>query len=336
MRQPVGTNYLLSTESDDKGESSFNLPDRRELIPPLQCIHPAFGRSKIFETEFSHCNLLAATRMVKVIHSLLTFSTLFNVALSSSSSGCARPLLQSALDGLFATIEGKAVTSTIKLDANFKITQNLLPKTTLQDTLLKNFTSWAKPFRITVLDEETCNVAAMSLPKVLNNETRLLSTRMKIDPVSGAATELEIYSAGSDTFMVFLGDWLPDNPGEIWAAKDPSPREALLKSMDAYPTAITAGNGSLVSVSQNPPCTRYENGFKIAPPFGTCNSGFKLIQVPVVARRWYIDSQTGVGLGNFVFQPVMWLHEYFKVRNGEIMQIYAGMVQVKNYKDPWV
>lgn len=64
--------------------------------------------------------------------------------------------------------------------------------------------------------------------------------------------------------------------------------------------------------------------------------GFALIKVPVVGRRRYVDSETGVGLGNFMFSSAMWLHEYFKVRDGKIMQIYAGMQNgFEAPKDPW-
>lgn len=259
---------------------------------------------------------------------------------SSCSAACARPVLQTALEGLFKTIE-KSSEPSIKVASNVKISRNNIVVGSVKETGLSNFTRWAKPFRITVLDEATCNVVALSVPK-FGNQTQLLSTRMQVTP-TGETVELEVFFTGKDTNSVFFGDYLPDNPPDMWAAKHPAPREALVKSMDAYASAITAGDGNLVKVAPN--CTRYENGFKIGGKlaktemglgFGACDSGFALIKVPVVGRRWYVDSGTGVGFGNFNFSVALWLHEFFKVEDGKIMQIFAAMQPgFKAPKDPW-
>jgi hypothetical protein len=277
--------------------------------------------------------------MVKTNLLAMAGLSIFSNALLSSAV-CSRPVLQAALDNLLKTIE-KSSAPSVTLASMVKITKNNAPVMSIAETGFKNFTRWAKPFRITVLDETTCNVAAMSVPKYRNN-TQILSTRMQVTP-AGEATELEVFFTGRDTNPVFFGDYLPDSPGAMWSAKNPAPRADLLKSMDAYASGITSGNGNMVKVA--PDCSRYENGFRIGAKlpkgqiglgFGGCNTGFALIKVPVVDRRWYVDSETGVGLGNFMFSSAMWLHEYFKVQDGKIMQIYAGMQNGPLVpKDPW-
>ena len=277
--------------------------------------------------------------MVKVDLLALAGVSIFHNAVLSSAA-CSRPILQSALDNLFKTIE-KSSAPSIKLAPTVKIAKNNVLVKSIAETGFGNFTRWAKPFKITVLDEATCNVAAMSVPKYGNN-TQILSTRIQVTP-TGDVTELELFFTGANTNFIFFGDYLPDSPGVIWSAKDPAPRADLLKSMDAYASGITSGDGNMVKVA--PDCSRYENGFRIGANlpkgqiglgFGACNSGFALIKVPVVGRRWYIDSETGVGLGSFMFSSAMWLHEYFKVRDGKIMQIYAGMQNgLGAPKDPW-
>ena len=266
--------------------------------------------------------------MVKTnLLALACLSAPYNAVLTSAA--CSRLVLQTALDDLFKTIEKPSAPS-VKLVSTVKISKNNAPVKSIAETGLRKFNGWAKPFRITVLDDATCNVAAMSVPKY-GNYTQILSTRMHITPM-GEVTELEVFVTGGDTNYIFFGNYLPDAPGEMWSEKNPAPRTELLKSMDAYASAIAAGDGNQVKVA--PDCSRYENGFKIGANlpegqiglgFGECNSGFALIKVPVVGRRWYVDSETGVGLGNFMFSSAMWLHEYFKVRDGKIMQIYAGM-----------
>jgi hypothetical protein len=213
---------------------------------------------------------------------MLIAISVFQAALCSAA--CSRPVLQSALDDLFKTIE-KNKEPSLKVASSVKLTKNAISIKSINEAGFGNFTRWAKPFRITVLDEATCNVAAMSLPKY-NNNTQILSTRMAVSPL-GETTELEIFVTGGDTNYIFFGDSLPESPGKFWSESDPAPRNQLLKNMDDYPSAITAGDGNLVAVWPN--CTRYENGFRIGPgtggvgiPFGGCNTGFALIKVPVV------------------------------------------------------
>jgi len=258
-----------------------------------------------------------------------------------SLAACSRPVLQTTLDNLFRSIENARAPS-VKLASSVKISLNNAVVKSIAETSFRNFTKWAKPSQIKVLDETTCNVAAMSIPKYGNN-TQILSTRMQMTP-TGEATELEVFVTGGNTNYIFFGDYLSETPGDIWNEKNPAPRAELLKCVDSYASAITAGKSNMVEVS--PTCSRYENGFKIGNNlakgqiglgFGQCNAGFELIKVPVTDRRWYIDTETGIGFGNFNFAVALWLHESFKVKDGKIEQIYAGMIpnfwSVPN--DPW-
>jgi hypothetical protein len=255
-------------------------------------------------------------------------------------AACPRTILQTASEDLLRTIENSTAPS-IKLTPAVKISKNNIAVKSVGETGIEKFTRWAKPFKITVLDEATCNVAVMSVPKFGNN-TQILSTRIQMTP-AGQVTELEVFFTGADSNIIFFGDYLPDTPGAIWTMKNPAPRASLLKRMDSYASGITAGKGEMVEVA--PDCSRYENGFRIGSNlpkgqiglgFGECNSGFALIKVPVVNRRWYVDSETGIGLGNFMFSSAMWLHEYFKVQDDKIMQIYAGMQNgLVLPQDPW-
>jgi hypothetical protein len=156
---------------------------------------------------------------------LACLSASYNAMLSSAA--CSRLVLQAALDDLFKTIE-KSGAPSVKLVSTAKISKNNTPVKSITEAGLGKFSAWAKPFRITVLDDATCNVAAMSVPKY-GNYTQILSTRMHITP-TGEATELEIFVTGSDTNDIFFGDYLPNSPGEMWSAKNPAPRTELLRA----------------------------------------------------------------------------------------------------------
>ena len=271
--------------------------------------------------------------MVKLTHFFGAVALLSHAAVSTAAA-CSRPVLQTARDNFFKTL-GSPTALSVKLLDSVKITQNNVLVKSLNDTIYGfKFSGWSKPLKLTVLDEETCNVAEFNVP-TLNGKAHIISTRFKVT-ATGEIVELELFN-GSDQIAFQSG--LPDQRPAFWEGDAPAPRDQLFKVLDSYPTAIQAGDGSTVPVS--PTCARYESGIKM--PF-TCNGLFSLFQAPVIAHRWYIDTKTGIGMGNFVFDnetkyagmlASLWLHEYMKVKDGKIMEIYATMHSETKYKDPW-
>jgi hypothetical protein len=249
-----------------------------------------------------------------------------------SFAACPRPVLQLAHDSLFQA--GKPSTSSLKLSSNVKISENNLPIVSLQQSFLANVTGYTKPLHITVLDEEKCTVAAFSVPKSAEGGN-ILSTRMTITP-NGEITELELVHPPP---WFTLPSFLPEQTNATWTRPYPAPRDQMLKVLNSYPDGIALGDGTNVPTAST--CTRYENGFGI--PLA-CNAAFWLFQTTVSQRRWYVDTATGIALGNFVFDqsrtpgmiPQLWLQEYFKIADGKIFEIYAAMeLMWPSYRDVW-
>jgi hypothetical protein len=82
-------------------------------------------------------------------------------------AACPRPVLQSALENLLKTIENPKESS-LTIASKIKISNNNVVVGSIKETGFSNFARWAKLFRIDVLDEGTCDVAALSIPKFGN------------------------------------------------------------------------------------------------------------------------------------------------------------------------
>ncbi|KAF2672738.1 hypothetical protein BT63DRAFT_475347 [Microthyrium microscopicum] len=262
--------------------------------------------------------------------SRLHLLVLLHSQITISLAACQRSTLQQAYDSLFQ--EDKPSISSLKLASNVKISSNNVAITSLQQSPFVNYTGYAKPIRITVLDEEKCTVAVFSAPKNVDGTTNILSTRMTLNP-TGEIAELETLQP---TSLFTLPSFLPDQVNTTWTASSTASRADIQKVITSYPDGIALGDGKDVPVAST--CTRYENGF--AMPLA-CNGVFWLFQTNISQRRWYIDTKTGTALGNFVFDqskypagllPQLWLHEYFKVDQGKIFEIFAAMES--QYPDP--
>lgn len=119
--------------------------------------------------------------------------------------------------------------------------------------------------------------------------------------------------------------------------------DSLAAIVDTYPSGITAGDGSHIpGYSTNTDCPRVENGIKTTDK---CYSGLDKFKLPVTNRRYTADSETGVVLGEFLFNQSMpgsdknglWLNEYFKIdAEGRLSGIYAAMKETGNpFEDVW-
>jgi hypothetical protein len=277
--------------------------------------------------------------MVTLSQSFCTLVLLSHV--TPSIAACTRPILQSALDGLIQAIE-KPAGASLKLAPGAKITQNNVLISSLQQAKFVNFTGWGKPYTINVLDEEACTAASMRVPKI-SNQLELLSSRMKITP-TGEVLELELHDAGKDSHKLFKPESLPNESPAMWSADAPASHQSLVKIINSYPEGISQGTGEITQASNS--CNRFENGQVMG--VGICNKFSKNSTYPVEYRRFYADTKTGAGLGSFLFSTLgnstrkargfkaLWLHEYFKVDQGQIQQIVAVMNNVDdNWKDIW-
>ncbi|KAF2666405.1 hypothetical protein BT63DRAFT_458765 [Microthyrium microscopicum] len=256
-----------------------------------------------------------------------------------SMAACPRPILQTALDN-FIQVAEKPSGASLKLAAGAKMTQNNSPITSFDQSKIAKSSGFGKAFKIDVLDEEACTVAVMRTPKI-DGQLELFSARIKVAP-TGEIQELELYNAGKGSHMLFKPEGLPNEAPALWSSDAPATHESLVKIIDSYPEGMEKGNGSITKAS--PTCNRFENGQEMG--VGVCNK-FPF-EYPVVYRRYYADTKTGVGLGAFLFSTLngskrkamgfkaLWLHEYFKVEKGQIAMIAAVMNNVEdNFKDVW-
>jgi len=146
--------------------------------------------------------------------------------------------------------------------------------------------------------------------------------------------EVELHNG---QFVIAPG--VPSDPGPVWHIKSPASRDALFKVLNSYPEGVQRGDGAAVPVDRK--CQRFENGI---PMPVSCNGMFWVFKADTPGRRWYIDTKTGIALGNFAFayekqfgglMPTLWLHEYMKVQDGKIMGIHAVMTYMYGWTDKW-
>jgi len=162
----------------------------------------------------------------------------------------------------------------------------------------------------------------------------LISFRAQIAENSGDITEIEIVNIGtgkggsSSTIMQTAA--LPQKAGPWWSEplqKTPGhipSRDELVQILGTYPEGIHQHNGSVVKSAES--CQRIENGRRM--PF-SCNAKYEGLTQNVTNRAWFVDSETGIALGKFFFErdfSPFWIHEYFKVTDGLIQEIYAAIL----------
>ena len=162
----------------------------------------------------------------------------------------------------------------------------------------------------------------------------LISFRAQIAESSGEITEIEIMNVGtgkggnSGTIMQTAA--IPQDAGPLWSeplqkTSGPAPsRDELVQILETYPEGIHRHIGSGVKSAES--CRRIENGRRM--PFA-CNAKFEMLTQNVTNRAWFVDTGTGIALGKFFFErefSPFWIHEFFKVTDGLIQEIYAAII----------
>jgi len=269
-----------------------------------------------------------------------------------ASAACSRSALQTASDAFFKSAFAKSPTPAgITLAQSVKITQNnqILPN--LAATAYGNLTGLLKPFSIKVIEVETCNILSLILATE-NGAPAIVSLRMKLDAEKGEVMQVELLNALKGSHALFDTDALKSPEDPIWNVHmiGDYTRDQLVKIGDSYADGIQSGKDAVVMAG--PECPRFENGVKTTDH---CNRNMTLFAWPVRDRRWYADTETGNVVASFFFsyregtglmkqmgiRPAnmttgLWLHEYFKVVNGKIVNVQAAMQTLDaEYKDVW-
>jgi hypothetical protein len=279
---------------------------------------------------------------------------------AGAAAACTRDALKSATERFFSL----AIANTGHLPApappllapGAKITQNNQLLASLAQSSYGNITGLASGFRVQAVDEQACAVATMA---VANERTAaggsapaIVSLRLRLDGAGGSVTEVELLNALNGSHALFRPLELPAAAPPLWSAPlaRPAPRAELLRVVDSYPTGMAAGDSSVVLARAD--CPRFENGYKTTDH---CGQNMDLFKWPVTDRRYVLDATTGVAMASFFFhyklgkgkmmeqgiRPAngttgLWLHEYFKIENGQIVNVQAAMQTLAaEYKDVW-
>jgi hypothetical protein len=242
---------------------------------------------------------------------------------------------------------------------NYKITQNNQVLNFADQTGLGNITSLASSFNITTVDTATCQFATLLLPNQRvrgtdRNQTAILSIRVKTDE-NHKIIELESLNALPGSHQLFNTASFPKQTPPIWTSAASTTekkyaRADLVKGPVAYVDNMQIGKNEDALIASD--CPRNENGVETTKK---CGAGMDLFMWPVTDRRWVVDDVTGVVLGVFFFHykdgkgklnqmgvrssnsgTGLWLHEYFKMLDGKIVQVEAAMQTLPaSYKDVW-
>jgi hypothetical protein len=280
-----------------------------------------------------------------------------------TSAACTRDLLKLVTDQFFVGAFSNSKTSQsvpfTKLAPGVKITQNNQVLASINDSIFGNSTNFYKPFRIQSIDTETCDVATLLLVSERvgshsSNATTpaIVSVRLRVPAENTLVTEVEILNALKGSHALFTPEAVVEHPPDWWAAEEAvvANRKQLVQVADSYPSGIQSGNSSAVLAAKD--CPRFENGVKTTP---SCAGNMELFIWPVTDRRWVADTQKGVVMGSFFFHyrdgkgtmnkqgirsangtTGLWLHEYFKIREGKIVDVWAAMQTLDwRYKDVW-
>jgi hypothetical protein len=162
----------------------------------------------------------------------------------------------------------------------------------------------------------------------------LISFRAQIAENSGEMTEIEIVNIGTgkggSSGTIMQTGAMPQEAGPLWSEPlhktlgSITTRDQLVQILDTYPEGIHRHNGSGVKSAES--CKRIENGRRM--PFA-CNAKYEMLTQNVTNRAWVVDTETGISLGKFFFErefSPFWIHEYFKITDGLIQEIYAAIL----------
>jgi hypothetical protein len=281
---------------------------------------------------------------------LSSLSLMATVAIVSAA--CTRESLKTTSDAFFKSAFAKAAApSGLTLSPSVKITQNNQLLGSLGASAYANSTAFVKPWHIDAIDVDICSIATFVVVKQAG-ETALLSLRLKVAPEDGAVKELEILNALKGAHSLFTPEGIPQQTPAKWLEPlaKPHTRDELVQIVDTYPESMQNGDSKLAKTAKD--CPRLENGSKTTD---SCGSAMELFKWPVTDRRYVADTKTGVVLASFFFHykdgtgtmnkmglrpsnmtTGLWLHEYFKVENGQMILVDAAMQTLDaKYKDIW-
>ena len=244
------------------------------------------------------------------------------------------------------------------LAAGAKITQNNQLLAGLSASAYGNMTAFVTAFRVQAVDEQACAVATMAVAYERDAAApsgasgAIVSLRLRADAAGAAVAEVELLNALAGSHALFRPLDFPAAAPPLWGAPlaRPAARAELLRVVDSYPAGMAAGDSSLVLAAAD--CPRWENGYKTTD---SCGKNMDLFKWPVTDRRYVVDATTGVAMASFFFhyklgkgkmmeqgiRPAngttgLWLHEYFKIEDGKIVNVQAAMQTLPaEYKDVW-
>jgi hypothetical protein len=278
---------------------------------------------------------------------------------------CTRDGLKSTADGFFSLAiknNGRSAPATPldKLARGVKITQNNQLLSSPAASAFGNITAFASPFRVQSIDEPACTIATLAVAHERAASAggptapAIVSLRLKMDSDGKELTEIELLNALAGSHALFRPLEFPPAAPALWSAPLPPlmplPRSEFLRIVDSYPAGMALGDSSKVRARDD--CPRFENGYKTTDH---CGQNMDLFKWPVTDRRYVLDETTGVAMASFFFhyklgkgkmmeqgiRPAngttgLWLHEYFKVEGGQIVNVQAAMQTLPaEYKDVW-
>jgi hypothetical protein len=270
-------------------------------------------------------------------------------------AACTRESLSATAKSFFEASFTKSTSRLGPLSKAVRITQNNVLLSGLGDSIFANMTSFASKYNISAIDTVTCDISTLVVPTE-GNTTAIVSVRIKTtNEVPGAITQIEILNAMKGSHALFNPENYPVSAPAEWSTSEAdttTSRDALIKIVDTYPQALQEGNNTMALAAAS--CPRLENGYKTTDH---CNLNADLFKWPVTDRRWVVDTSTQVVMASFFFHYKdgkglmsqmgmkdrsanstvgLWLHEYFKVKKGLIVDVTAAMHTLgADYKDVW-
>jgi hypothetical protein len=256
----------------------------------------------------------------------------------SSGSACSRESLKAITDNFFTALDAHD-TSGLPLASGVKYTEN-----GMEVAIGKGVweTAAGTTFKRGMADTEKCGTQTQAIIEEKGQEKPMLyGVRLKID--EGKISEIEA--------IVVRGTQVLDVPA-ILATKDqdwevPLPPEqrssrlAMMAAADDYFRLFVKENKQEVSeLAFSCFCDRWENGAQttkggmnqgVPMPAHNCSpKGFADMDHP--ARRFLVDTETGIVVAYVLFNNVWPDFHMFKMRNGKVQWIQAYFEYGKEYK----
>ncbi|KAF2668937.1 hypothetical protein BT63DRAFT_246098 [Microthyrium microscopicum] len=295
------------------------------------------------------------------LDSAFVLATLVSLVASQApvAKGCTREQLISARDDFWKAAEAGSepkLGASVKVALNNKITP--LASTPFAKIKSSKFTA----LFVQAVDTEICEIATFRVAA-----DQVLSTRLKLDS-AGAISEVEFLQAiQGDQFFRPSGfpattppmfsekqiahapptipsQWTPaggmfdhkaainkstckamTGEARLWTRKE------LIYAANSYCDGLKGAPYDSCTFSGKS-CPRNENGVTTTQ---NCGVGMGMFGFTTRGRRWVADTETGVVLGAFYFEYStaaaannLFLHEYFKVREGALSYIFAPMKNI--------